>query len=225
MVAQLSNDSIARIVAARHVAPFTDIADLQRRTPLSQKDIDALADADAFHTLIGHRREALWDAFGLSCDTKLFDAPIDPSQATLIAPTEADNIVADFRALGLSLRRHPVALLRPALSAQRISTAEDVKHARHGQLIRATGLVTCRQRPSTAKGTTFVTLEDETGYVNVVVWSLVATRQRNPLILARLMCVAGRVERQGDVVHLIAGWLIDQTTMLGDLDFHRHEFH
>ncbi len=225
MVAQLSDDSIARIVAARHDAYFTDIADLQRRAQLSQQDIDALAAADAFHTLIGHRREALWDAFGLSRDTKLFDAPIDPSQATLIAPTEANNIVADFRALGLSLRRHPVALLRATLTSQRISTAEEVKHARHGQLIRATGLVTCRQRPGTAKGTTFVTLEDETGYVNVVVWSHVAARQRNPLILSRLMCVAGRVERQGEVVHLIAGRLIDQTAMLGELDFHRHEFH
>ena len=92
-------------------------------------------------------------------------------------------------------------------------------------MIRATGLVTCRQRPGTAKGTTFVTLEDETGYVNVVVWSHVAAKQRNPLILARLMCVAGRVERQGEVVHLIAGRLIDQTAMLGELDFHSHEFH
>ena len=225
MVAQLGNDSAARIVAARNEVPFTDIADLQRRAQLSQQDIEALAAADAFHTLIGHRREALWDALGLSRDSTLFVAPTDPSVASLIAPTEADNIVADFRALGLSLRRHPVALLRTTLSAQRISTAEEVRHARHGQLIRATGLVTCRQRPSTAKGTTFVTLEDETGYVNVVVWSHVAARQRNPLILARLLCVAGRVERQGEVVHLIAGRLIDQTAMLGDLDFHRHEFH
>ena len=225
MVAQLSTDAAERIVSARNQSPFTDIADLQRRAELTQQDIEALAAADAFHTLIGHRRDALWDALGLNRDSRLFTAPIDPGIPSLIPPTEADNIVADFRALGLSLRRHPVALLRPALAAQRISSAEDVKNARHGQLIRTTGLVTCRQRPGTAKGTTFVTLEDETGYVNVVVWSHVAARQRNPLILARLMCVAGRVERQGEVVHLIAGRLIDQTSMLGDLDFHRHEFH
>ena len=109
MVAQLGTDAAARIIGTRNDAPFTDIADLQRRAQLSQQDIEALAAADAFRSLIGHRRDALWDAFGLSRDTKLFDAPIDPSQAALIPPTEADNIVADFRALGLSLRRHPVA--------------------------------------------------------------------------------------------------------------------
>jgi error-prone DNA polymerase len=225
MVAQLGQSSAERIVAARAQSPFTDVADLQRRTPLSQPEIKALAEADAFHTLIGHRRDALWEALGLERDARLFTAPTDPTVAILIPPTEADNIVADFASVGLSLRRHPLALLRPALTAQRIASAGEVKNARHGQLIRTTGLVTCRQRPGTAKGTTFVTLEDETGYVNVVVWSHVAARQRNPLILARLLCVAGRVERQGEVVHLIAGKLIDQTAMLGELDFHRHEFH
>ena len=225
MVAQLSQPSAERIITARSQSPFTDIADLQRRAELTQQEIEALAAADAFHSLIGHRRDALWEALGLERDTKLFTAPTDPSIATLTPPTEADNIVADYRSVGLSLRRHPLALLRPALTAQRIRTAEEVKNARHGQLIRTTGLVTCRQRPSTAKGTTFVTLEDETGYVNVVVWSHVAARQRNPLILARLLCVAGRVERQGEVVHLIAGKLIDQTAMLGELDFRSHEFH
>jgi error-prone DNA polymerase len=225
MVAQLGKDAAERIVSARNQSPFLDIADLQRRAELSQQEIEALASADAFHTLIGHRRDALWEALGLERDTKLFTAPADPTIATLIPPTEADDIVADFASLGLSLRRHPLALLRPALAAQRIASAAEVKNARHGQLIRTTGLVTCRQRPGTAKGTTFVTLEDETGYVNVVVWSHVAARQRNPLILARLLCVAGRVERQGEVVHLIAGKLIDQTALLGELDFHRHEFH
>ena len=225
MVAQLSQTSAERIITARTQSPFLDIADLQRRAELSQQEIEALAAADAFHTLIGHRRDALWEALGLERDTKLFTAPADPTLATLIPPTEADNIIADFRSLGLSLRRHPLALLRPALTAQHIRSAEEVKNARHGQLIRTTGLVTCRQRPGTAKGTTFVTLEDETGYVNVVVWSHVAARQRNPLILARLLCVAGRVERQGEVVHLIAGKLIDQTAMLGELDFSSHEFH
>ncbi|MEO8102373.1 MAG: error-prone DNA polymerase [Betaproteobacteria bacterium] len=225
MVAQLGKDAAERIVSARTQSPFLDIADLQRRAALSQQDIEALAAADAFRTLIGHRRDSLWEALGLERDTRLFTAPADPTIASLIPPSEADDIVADYRSLGLSLRRHPLALLRPALTAQRIRSAEEVKNARHGQLLRTTGLVTCRQRPGTAKGTTFVTLEDETGYVNVVVWSHVAARQRNPLILARLLCVAGRVERQGEVVHLIAGRLIDQTAMLGELDFRSHEFH
>ena len=171
MVSQLGKTSAERIVATRAQAAFVDIADLQRRAKLSQQEIEALASADAFHTLIGHRRNALWEALGLERDTKLFAAPNDRSVATLRAPTEADDIFADFASVGLSLRRHPLALLRPALTAQRIRSAEEVKNARHGQLIRTTGLVSCRQRPGTAKGTTFVTLEDETGYVNVVVWS------------------------------------------------------
>ena len=225
MVSQLGRTSAERIVTARRQANFIDIADLQRRAELSQQDIEALASADTFHALIGHRRDALWEALGLETDTKLFKAPVDTTAATLLPPTEADDIFADFATVGLSLRRHPLALLRPALTAQRIRSAEEVKNARHGQLIRTTGLVTCRQRPGTAKGTTFVTLEDETGYVNVVVWSHVAARQRNPLVLARLLCVAGRVERKGEVVHLIAGKLIDQTAMLGDLDFSTREFH
>ena len=225
MVNQLGKDSAERVVAARGPATFVNVADLQRRANLSQSEIEALATADAFHSLIGHRRAALWDALGLTADAKLFTAPLDTSVATLLAPTEADDIFADFASVGLSLRRHPLALLRPVLSAQRICSARQVQNARQGQIIRTSGLVTCRQRPSTAKGTTFVTLEDETGHVNVVVWSRVAVRQRKPLILARLLCVAGRVERQGEVVHLIAGQLIDQTAMLGDLDFSTREFH
>ena len=192
---------------------------------MSQSEVEALASADAFHTLLGHRRDALWEALGLERDTRLFTAPADTDVATLIAPTEADDIFADFRSVGVSLRRHPLALLRPALAALHIRSAEEVKNARSGQLIRTTGLVTCRQRPGTAKGTVFVTLEDETGYVNVVVWSHVAARQRSPLVHAKLLFVAGRVERQGEVVHLIAGKLIDQSTMLGELDFSTREFH
>jgi error-prone DNA polymerase len=107
----------------------------------------------------------------------------------------------------------------------RIRSAVEVNHARHGQILRATGMVTCRQRPATAHGTTFVTLEDETGSINVVVWARVAESQRKELIFSRLLCVAGHVERQGEVVHLIAGKLIDQSAMLGELDFSTREFH
>ena len=181
--------------------------------------------ADALAALAGHRRDALWGALGLMRDTHLFNAPADTEIATLLAPTEADNIFADYKTIGLTLRRHPLALLRDTLTAQRIRSAEEIRNARPGQLIRAAGLVTCRQRPGTAKGTTFVTLEDETGYVNVVVWSHVAARQRKELVLSRLMGVAGRVEKQGEVVHLIAGRLFDHSAMLGALHFGSRDFH
>lgn len=225
MINGLRGDSGRRIVEARRAMRFRDVTDLKRRAALTDADIALLAGSDALATLIGHRREALWNALGIERDTALFHAPVDVDRVDLIPPTEADDVFADFRTVGLTLRRHPMALLRPALDKLRVSTSDQVKHARHGQLIRASGLVTCRQRPVTAKGTTFVTLEDETGYVNVVVWSHVADRQRKELVFSRLMCVAGRVEKQGEVVHLIAGRLIDQTALLADLQFSTREFH
>jgi len=225
MAAGLGDDAARRIVDARRVAGFTDVADLQRRAQLSQQEIQALASADALATLAGHRREALWQTLALQRDAALFHAPVDTSQASLLAPTEADNVFADYRSLGLSLRSHPMALLRLDLRKLKIRDAAEIRQARHGQIVQAAGLVTCRQRPGTAKGTTFVTLEDETGYVNVVVWSHVARQQRKELVLSRLMGVTGRVERQGEVVHLIAGKLVDRTSMLADLDFSSREFH
>lgn len=225
MIGSLNSEAAHRIVAARADAPFDNIADMKRRADLSAQDVAALASADALNTLIGHRREALWQALGVERDTSLFHAPDDVAAATLQPPTEADDIFTDYRTVGLSLRRHPLALLRPALDKLRIRSAEEVAKARHGQILRATGMVTCRQRPATASGTTFVTLEDETGSINVVVWSRVAEAQRKELVFSRLLCVAGHVERQGDVVHLIAGKLIDQSAMLGELEFSTREFH
>ena len=225
MIRNLRSEAAKRIVNARADARFHDIADLKRRADLATQDVAALASADGLATLIGHRREALWDALGIERDTGLFYAPADYEAATLQPPTEAANVFTDYRTVGLSLRSHPLSLLRCRLDKLHIRTAEEVNRARHGQIIRASGMVTCRQRPATAKGTTFVTLEDETGYVNVVVWSRLAESQRKELVFSRLLCVAGHVERQGGVVHLIAGRLIDQTTLLGELDFSTREFH
>lgn len=225
MIGPFNKEAAMRLTLARKEAPFCDVADLKRRARLDAAEISALASADALATLIGNRREALWEVLGVENDAALYHAPLDNEPATLLPPTEVEDIFADYRHVGVTLRRHPVALLRPTLSAMRISTAEQVKNARPRQLIRAAGLVTCRQHPETAKGTTFVTLEDETGYVNVVVWPRVAERQRRELVFSRLMSVAGHVERQGEVVHLIAGRLFDQTELLGELHFSGREFH
>ena len=225
MIGGFNTEAAKRIIAARADAPFHDIADMKRRADLAAHDVATLAAADALATLTGHRREALWGALGVERDAALFHAPADVVMPALQPPTEANDIFTDYRTVGLSLRRHPLALLRPDLDKLHIRTADQVKHARHGQILRATGIVTCRQRPSTAKGTTFVTLEDETGCINVVVWSRLAEAQRKELVFSRLLCVAGHVERQGEVVHLIAGKLIDQTVMLGELEFSTREFH
>ncbi len=224
MVKGLSKAAAMRIVYARQQQAICDAADLKRRAELSAKEIAALAAADAFANLTGHRREALWEALGLDEDTRLLHAPHDAVQPSLLPPTEADNIIQDYRTTGLTLRRHPLALLRPQLDKMRMSSAAGVRGARSGQLIRAAGIVTGRQHPQTAKGTTFVTLEDETGFVNVIVWARLAARQRRELLLSRLLAVAGRVERQGEVVHLVAGRLIDHSALLGELSFHSRNF-
>ena len=214
---KLSDAAAARIVEARSHNAFIDIADLKRRASLDEGDIKALAAADAFASLTGNRRHALWSALGTGRDAAMFAAPANNERVALNAPTEASDVVADYQTLGLTLRSHPVAILRPKLEKSARWSAEKIRVARAGQLVRVAGIVTCRQRPSTANGTTFVTLEDETGYVNVIVWSRLAERQRKELVFSRLMEVAGTVEREGEVVHVVAGHLTDKTALLGGL--------
>ncbi|MFM7293660.1 MAG: error-prone DNA polymerase [Burkholderiales bacterium] len=213
----LTEAAAARIVEARSHKAFIDIADLKRCASLNEGDINALAAADAFASLTGNRRHALWAALGTGPDAAMFMAPADHGPVELHAPTEASDVVADYQTLGLTLRSHPVAILRPKLEKSARWSAAKIRVARAGQLVRVAGIVTCRQRPSTANGTTFVTLEDETGYVNVIVWSRLAKRQRKELVFSRLMEVAGSVEREGEVVHVVAGHLTDKTALLGSL--------
>ena len=140
-------------------------------------------------------------------------------------PTEAEDVVADYRRIGLTLRRHPVALLRGQLAKRRLKTAAEVLRTPHGRLARTAGIVIGRQRPDTQSGVVFVTLEDETGVTNVIVWRDLSDRQRRELLGSRLMAVYGTVEREGDVVHLIAGRLVDLTPMLGSLQTRSRDFH
>jgi len=214
-----------RLVAARRESPFTSIEDLARRAQLDRGDLSALAAADALAGLAGHRRAALWETLGVDAPTQLaIPAVVQPLPA-LAVPTEGDEIVGDYASLGLTLRRHPLALLRKRLEKQRIRSAEQVMNARNGQLIRTAGIVTCRQRPATASGVIFVTLEDETGYVNLIVWNDLADSQRRELLGSKLLGVHGEVQRQGRVVHVLARKLEDMSALLGRLATASHDFH
>jgi error-prone DNA polymerase len=222
----LPEESAQRIVKARQAAPFTDSADFFRRTQLDKRALNCLSDANALFALTGDRRKAMWQTLGLAPD----DVPLAvnervESKPDLLPPTEGENLVADYRRLGLTLGRHPLALLRARLKALRLSTAEDVMNAQHQQAIYAAGIVTCRQRPGTASGVVFVTLEDETGNINVVVWNSLVERQRRELLGSSLMGVHGIVERKGDVVHLVAGKLVDHSHLLGSLVTESRDFH
>ncbi len=185
-----------------------------------------LAAAGALSSLAGHRHAAAWDVAGVEkLPPLLAGSTFDEAPAALAAPTEGQDIVADYRALGLTLGRHPLALLRGQLRARRLSTSAEVRDTPHGRIVRTAGIVIGRQRPDTASGVMFVTLEDETGATNVIVWRDLSDRQRRELLGARLMGVYGRVEREGIVVHLLAGRLVDLSPLLGSLPTHSRDFH
>ena len=179
LVAGLSEAGAKRIVNARKDAPFASATDLGHRAKLDSRDLKCLAAAGALSALNGHRHAAMWDVAGIErLPPLLTGTTFTETAPNLPAPTEAQDIVADYRALGLTLRRHPLALLRERLRRRRLVTAADIGAAPHGRIVRTAGIVIGRQRPDTASGVIFVTLEDETGSTNVIVWRDLGDRQR-----------------------------------------------
>ena len=226
MIGGLSEAGAQRVVIARNNTPFAHVADLTHRAQLNKHDLGALAAAGALRGLAGHRHVAAWDVAGVEkLPPLLAGATFDETDAALPAPTEGQDIVADYRALGLTLGQHPLALLRGQLRSRRLITSAEVRDTPHGRIVRTAGIVIGRQRPDTASGVMFVTLEDETGATNVIVWRDLSDRQRRELLGSRLMGVYGRVEREGIVVHLLAGRLVDLSPLLGSLPTHSRDFH
>jgi error-prone DNA polymerase len=218
-----AQESATRLLAARAEAPFASVEDLARRAALDAGQLALLAQADALVRITGHRHQAAWATSGVDARatpllkaTRTHEAP-----ATLAAPDAAEDMLADYRSTGLSLTTHPLALLRAQLAAFKVQPAASLRGFRSGQLARASGLVTHRQRPETAKGVVFVTLEDETGTVNIIVWPDVAEAQRKPLLGSTLLTVYGVWQREGEgaraVMHLIARKLVDHSPLLQGL--------
>ena len=225
-VRSLSQAAGERIVAARRVAPFDSFKDLGDRAGLSRHDMEALAAAGALAGFDGHRHLAFWRVAGyLPPLPAAPDAVREGIQPLLRAPTQAEDMLADYHALGFTLGPHPLALLRKRLAAARISTARQLQDKVSGAAVRVAGLVTTRQRPQTANDVTFVTLEDESGQINVVVWKHLAERRNAALVDSRLMVVRGILQRESDVTHVIARDLIDGSALIGSLRFPIHEFH
>jgi len=215
MVGGLAAAAGERIVASR---PHASVVELARRAGLNRKDLKCLAAAGALQSLAGHRRSAHWAASGVEKGTVFLPSETgtrDPIEFE--PPGEGEEIVADYQSLGFTLGRHPLALLRIYLEKLKIVKAENLSALRHGSFVRAAGLVTCRQRPDTASGVVFVTLEDESGCVNVVVWRDLLERQRRELLGARLLAVEGVIQREGQVVHLLARRLEDHSPLLKHL--------
>ena len=226
LVKGLTEQAARRVTEARHQGDFASVQELVERTGLDRRNLDALAGGDALSPLAKHRHRAHWDVSGAQAPTPLFDRlRIAEGIPMLKAPTEGEEIISDYRHLGLSLRRHPLALLRRRLNVLGLETASRVAQLPHGAAVCAAGLVITRQRPSSAAGVTFVTIEDETGYLNLVVWERVAERQRQILLGAALLGVRGEVQKEGEVVHVVARRLTDHSALLGALPTRSRDFH
>ncbi|MES1925146.1 error-prone DNA polymerase [Salinisphaera sp. T31B1] len=215
-----------RLVAARQRRGFDSVADLVTRAALDRRARDALARADALQGLAGHRHAAQWQIAAANVHDDLFaDLPAPETPTKLPAPREAADIVADYAATGLTLRRHPMALLRSRLDATGVLDAARFGERPNGQAVHVAGIVTMRQRPGSAKGTTFITLEDETGHVNVIVHRGLLDRYRIAVLSARLLRVLGTMQRAGPVTHCVARHLVDDSRLLGALDTRSRDFH
>lgn len=227
LVKHLTSEGAKRLLAARAVRAFGSIADLAERGGLERRDLEALAAADALACLVGHRHRALWQVSGVEPALPLLPAAtvLEEGVPLLRAPHEGQNIVADYGSTGLTLRRHPLSLLRDKLQRRGVLPTRDLWEQPNGKLVRTAGLVITRQRPGSAGGVTFVTMEDETGYVNLIVWNNVAVAQRAALLESRLLEVKGKLQREGDVQHVIAQHLTNLSEMLGDLIVASRNFH
>ncbi|MGH8671220.1 MAG: OB-fold nucleic acid binding domain-containing protein, partial [Burkholderiales bacterium] len=214
-----------RLVKARATATFTGVEDLAHRANMERGNLQCLAAAGALKQLAGHRRAAAWRVQGVTPVPPLFkNMPSREPVPALSPPTEGQDLAADYANLGVTLGRHPLALLRPLLARWRALTASQLRALNHGRQARAAGLVITRQCPDSASGVIFLTLEDETGMVNVVVWRHLAEKQRRELLNSRLLGVTGTVQREGDVLHLVAARLADHSGLLSGLVTHSQDF-
>jgi error-prone DNA polymerase len=217
----LTNKDGAEIVAARADLPFESVDDIWRRADVPVASLVQLAEADAMRESLGlARREALWALKALRDEPlELFAAAaareartieeIREPAVSLPPMTSGSEVVEDYRHVGLTLRRHPASFLRADLAKRGIVTCADAMNARDGKWLTTAGLVLVRQKPGSAKGVMFITIEDETGVANLVIWPSLYERQRRIILAAGMFAVQGRIQREGEVVHLVAQHLTD----------------
>ncbi len=231
LIKGLGGDAVERLMTARREQMFNTIADLRRRARLDRGDMEALAAADALSSLSGHRHQSQWQILALERPRPLLEK-IEYKHGdelndgvVLPAPAVAEEVLSDYRSTGLSLRSHPMALLRAESPFRQCKRHQELETLNNGRFVRVAGIVTGRQRPGTASGVLFLTLEDETGNTNVIVWKSLQERSRQALLTAQLLLVKGVVEMNDGVVHLIAGELIDYSEALTGLVARSRDFH
>ncbi|WP_026379815.1 error-prone DNA polymerase [Afifella pfennigii] len=220
----LANRDGAALVAARH-APYRSLEEVHRRAGLAAAALERLAEADAFASLGLSRRKALWAIRGLADKPLPLFAAADAREARILpeatepevalaAMTAGREVAEDYQSLGLTLRQHPVFFLRAELERRRIRPTGIVSTWRDGAWIEIAGMVLVRQRPGSAKGVMFITIEDETGQANIIVWPALLERQRRIVLSAGMLSCRGRVQREGEVIHVVAQHLTDLSDLL-----------
>ena len=227
IIKRLSRAGAERIVDARKHRPFSSLNDLKKRCHLDRDDLEALSAADSLFQLGGHRYQSHWDIMALQDSTPLLSESNETPTVrdNISAPSAIDNVLFDYQSTGLSLKQHPMALLREQDLFQRCKRQSELITMGNRRFVRTAGIVTCRQRPGTASGVVFLTLEDETGNINVVVWPSVQEQFRAALMTSQLMMIKGTVESRDGVTHVIASALYDHSHALNDLAVKSRDFH
>jgi error-prone DNA polymerase len=224
-ISGLSQAVAERIARARAERAFDSVEDLARRARLDAGDLRRLASADALQSLAGHRRQQVWDAAALrTMPALLQDTRFNEERLLLQEAPEGEEIVFDYASTGLTLRSHPLALLRPLLQRHRYASSQALRDTADGRFVRTCGIVTVRQQPETAKGTIFVSLEDEAGAVNVIIWKGLRIKQRQAVLQSRLMAVKGLWQSKNGVQHLVAQHVEDRSEWLGRLSTESRDF-
>ncbi|MEZ9159219.1 error-prone DNA polymerase [Vibrio lentus] len=220
----LSEHGIQSVLANRPHSGYRHPSQVKQLS-INKKDIELLASANALHNVSGDRFQTRWALMDSASDLPLFRQAYDKVEHALHKPNEMQDLLEDFTSVGVSLNKHPITLLEEANRLGRFTHMKDLKQQRHKSMVTVVGLVTGKQSPGTAAGVTFVTLEDNTGNINVVVWGATARAQQQAYLTAKALKVQGVLEKEGEVVHVIAGKLIDITDEIVGLNTKSRDFH
>ncbi|MBE3658235.1 error-prone DNA polymerase [Vibrio navarrensis] len=224
LVKGLSEEGIRRLIQHRPAQGYQTINTI-KQTLNHQRDMESLASANALHSISGNRYQTRWQVMDSLSDLPLFSSMVSADHSLHSTPSDYQNLIEDFASTGVSLGQHPITMLSRAGILPKFVRCKELSQLSHRSAVTVAGLVTGRQAPGTATGVTFVTLEDDTGNINVVVWQATARAQKHAYLSAKALMVKGILEREGEVIHVIAGKLIDLTPHLTELSTHSRDFH
>nr|WP_196138559.1 error-prone DNA polymerase [Aliikangiella sp. G2MR2-5] len=231
LVKSFNKNAAERIIEQREISYFKNIKDLVYRAKLNATEKSALVQANALPGLAKNRYQAQWQSLAIEAEKPLL-YPLDTSQRkisktelSLASPTVVEDMITDYKSIGLTLKKHPIAIMRENQWIEKCKKACDLKTMRQGQFVKVVGVVTGRQRPGTAAGVLFLTLEDETGNMNIIVWKNTLDKFKKEILTSKLLMVKGLIERERKVVHVIAGFIKDISDKLPDFRRHSRDFH